>query len=298
MSRIQQIISAGKPTVTFEFFPPRKPELSESLFKTIKTLEAYDPSFVSVTYGAGGTTRKTTHDLVSRICKDTSMSPIPHLTCIGHTKEEISGILDEYSKVGVHTILALRGDPPQSDPNYDRKGDDFQYAADLVRFIKNFESDSTPKGAFGVGVAGFPEGHHHTPNRLLEMAHMKAKVDEGADYICTQLFFDNHAFFDYQDRCELEWIHIPIIAGVMPITTLGGMKRMAELSAGTNFTAKLLKQIYRFQDSPEDLKKAGIDYAIEQCQGLIDQGCDGIHLYTLNQSNATVEILKQLNIKR
>ena len=298
MSHISQIIKANKPTVTFEFFPPRTPEVSGKLFETIKTLEAYDPSFVSVTYGAGGTTRQTTHELVKRICEETKIPPIPHLTCIGHSKEEISEILDKYSDLGVHTILALRGDPPVNNPDYDRSQDDFQYAGDLVSFIKNFESAKTPRGTFGIGVAGFPEGHHHTPDRLQEMAYMKQKVEQGADYICTQLFFDNNAFFDYKDRCHLEGINIPIIAGVMPITTLKGMKRMAELSAGTNFTAKLLRRVYRYQDSPQDLKKAGIDFAIEQCQELIDRGVDGIHLYTLNQSTATVEILKQLKINR
>jgi len=298
MSKISQIIKNNKPTITFEFFPPKTAEIGEKLFETIKTLEAYDPSFVSVTYGAGGTTRQTTHELVKRICEETKIPPIPHLTCIGHSKREISEILDKYSELGVHTILALRGDPPVDNPNYDRAQDDFQYAGDLVSFIKNFESEKTPKSSFGIGVAGFPEGHHHTPDRLLEMAHMKQKVEEGADYICTQLFFDNHAFFDYKDRCHLEGISIPIIAGVMPITSLKGMKRMAELSAGTNFTAKLLRRVHRYQDSPEDLKKAGIDFAIEQCQELIDRGVDGIHLYTLNQSTATVEILKQLKINR
>jgi len=294
MAKIRDLIQNNKPTITFEFFPPRTPAVSGKLFETIQTLEAYDPSFVSVTYGAGGTTRQTTHELVKRICEETQIPPIPHLTCIGHSKEEISEILDKYADLGVHTILALRGDPPVDNPNYDRGQDDFKYAADLVKFIKEYESDRAPKGTFGIGVAGFPEGHHMTPDRLLEMDYMKRKVDQGADYICTQLFFDNHAFFDYKDRCKVADIDIPIIAGIMPITTLKGMHRMAELSAGTNFTARLLRKVYRYQDSPEDLKKAGIDYAIEQCQELIDRGVDGIHLYTLNQSTATVEILKQL----
>ena len=179
---IQDIIKQDGPSLSFEFFPPRTKEASDALYETIAELEPYKPSFVSVTYGAGGTTRDLTHDLVLRIKETTAIPPVPHLTCIGHTKAEIESILIRYAEAGVSNILALRGDPPRDNPNYDRSGDDFKFAADLVAFIKKFNESGRhpdPRG-FGIGVAGFPEGHPATPNRMLEMEYLKAKVDAGA----------------------------------------------------------------------------------------------------------------------
>ncbi|MGE9268835.1 MAG: methylenetetrahydrofolate reductase [NAD(P)H] [Verrucomicrobiales bacterium] len=284
------LLTAEKPTLSFEFFPPKTEQAADELFKVVHELQALDPAFVSVTYGAGGSTRERTHHIVQRILRETGTHAIPHLTCIAHSREEISDILEKYAADGVSTILALRGDPPRDNPNYDRSGDDFKYAADLVSFIKNH-----PSGPFRIGVAGFPEGHPTTPNRLHEMDHFKAKVDAGADYICTQLFFDNHDFLDYRERCELAGIDLPIVAGIMPITSLGGMKRMAELAAGCRFPAKLIKTLNQAGSDPESLISAGIDYATEQCQGLIDQGVAGLHLYTLNKSTATQRIAQALS---
>ena len=255
---IQDIIKQDGPSLSFEVFPPRTKEASDALYETIAELEPYKPSFVSVTYGAGGTTRDLTHDLVLRIKETTAIPPVPHLTCIGHTKAEIESILIRYAEAGVSNILALRGDPPRDNPNYDRSGDDFKFAADLVAFIKKFNESGRhpdPRG-FGIGVAGFPEGHPATPNRMLEMEYLKAKVDAGADYICTQLFFDNHDFLDYRERCEIEGIHIPILAGIMPVTSTKGMKRMAELAEGARYPAKLLRERYREPETIRNLWNA------------------------------------------
>lgn len=295
---IIDILNSPKPSLSFEFFPPKSPEAWEELYETIRNLEALHPSFVSVTYGAGGSTREMTHDLVLRIKQTTSIPPVPHLTCVGHTKPEIQHILERYAAAGVSNILALRGDPPRDQPHYDWSQGDFRHAADLVRFIREFNESGAhpdPRG-FGIGVAGFPEGHPATPNRMEELDFLKAKVDQGANYICTQLFFDNHDFLDFRDRCRLAGIQIPIIAGLMPVTSLKGMKRMAELAAGARYPAKLLKILNRVQNDPLAVERAGIHYAAEQCANLLDHGVDGIHFYTLNKSRATRDIFHSLGL--
>lgn len=296
---ISEIFAQSPTTFSFEFFPPKTPESAEKLYGTITELEAYQPNFVSVTYGAGGTTREMTHDLVIRIKEKGVLDPIPHLTCVCHSEAEVHDILTRYAAAGVSNLLALRGDPPRDHPNYDRANDAFAYAAVLVKFIKRFNDQGThphPKG-FGVGVAGFPEGHPLTPNRLLEMDHLKAKVDAGADYICTQLFFDNNDFYDFRERCDLAGIHVPIVAGIMPITTTTGMRRMAELSAGSRFPARLLKALARAGDHPDSIRRVGLHYATEQCADLLNHKVAGIHFYTLNQSNATREIYANLGLR-
>ena len=294
---IRDILQPGKPTVSFEFFPPKTTESQEQLYTTIRDLEKIHPNFVSVTYGAGGSTRELTHELVLRLKNSSTLDPIPHLTCVGHTESEIAAILERYAAAGVSNILALRGDPPRDQPDYDHSRDTFPQAVDLVRFIKKFVGHRDKRG-FGIGVAGFPEGHPATPNRLLEMDHLKAKVDAGADYICTQLFFDNHDFYDFRDRCALAGIEAPIIAGIMPVTSLSSMKRMAELAGGSRFPAKLLKALQRANGTPEAVREIGLHYATEQCADLLDNGVAGIHLYTLNQSTATREICQRLGLVR
>ncbi len=292
---ILDIFKSGKPTVSFEFFPPKTAEAQAQLFTTIRDLETIRPAFVSVTYGAGGSTRELTHDLVLRLKTETTLDPIPHLTCVGHNEEEITRILERYAAAGVSNILALRGDPPRDRPDYDHSRDTFPQAAALVSFIKKFSGHPDKRG-FGIGVAGFPEGHPATPNRLIEMDHLKAKVDAGADYICTQLFFENRDFYDFRERCDIAGIRIPIVAGIMPVTSVSSMKRMAELAGGARFPARLLKALQRAGDSPEAVRQIGLHYATEQCANLLDNGVSGIHLYTLNQSTATREICQRLGV--
>src|SRR6476661_7350725 len=191
---IQDIFREHPTTISFEFFPPKTDEASAELFRTIASLQALKPSFVSVTYGAGGSTRERTHELVVRIIRETSLTAVSHLTSVCHTRDELAHILDRYAEGGVKNILALGGDPPKDKANYDRANDAFRYACDLVAFIRSREKVPDDRG-FGIGVAGFPEGHPTTPNRLKEMDNLKQKVDAGADYICTQLFFDNRDFY-------------------------------------------------------------------------------------------------------
>lgn len=287
------------PTFSFEFFPPKNPQSAETLYQTIRDLESYMPDFVSVTYGAGGSTRELTHDLVERIQRTTKLEPIPHVTCVCHDESQIEAILLRYASSGIANILALGGDRPAGIP-YDKSRESFQHAIDLVKFICRFnDSGAHPdRRGFGIGVAGFPEGHPATPNRLMEMDYFKAKVDAGADYIVTQLFFDNRDFLDFRERCALAGIHIPIIAGIMPITSIGGLKRMADLAGGARFPAKLLRALQHCQTDPETVRSVGIRYALEQCHDLLENAVAGIHFYTLNRSDATRVIFDELGIAR
>jgi len=292
--KITEIVANKKPTISFEFFPPRNKEAANELYIAIKDLEKYSPDFVSVTYGAGGTTRDLTHDLVLKILNETLIPVVPHLTCVCHKEPEIYEIIHNYAEAGVDNILALRGDLPRGKENYDRNQDDFYYAEDLVRFIKSFnKSGSHPRKGFGIGVAGFPEGHPETPNRMKEMDYFKAKIDAGADYICTQLFFENADLYDFRDRCSLAGINVPIIAGIMPLQSKKGMVRMAELAAGARYPAKLMKRLELVNG--DDISEVGKEYAIEQCKDLIKNGIDGLHLYTLNKSEQTIKVIEELS---
>jgi methylenetetrahydrofolate reductase (NADPH) len=292
---IRDIFRDHRTTFSFEFFPPKTSQGFEELFATIVRLEELRPSFVSVTYGAGGSTRELTHDLVVRIHRETELTAVSHLTCVCHTLVELEAILERYAASGIGNILALSGDPPRGMPDYDRSRDAFVYAEGLVRFIRSRERAPDPRG-FGIGVAGFPEGHPGTPNRLLEMEHLKRKVEAGADYICTQLFFENRDFYDFRDRCELAGVTVPIVAGIMPITSKTGMIRMCELALGARIPAPLLRAVGRCADDAA-VAKVGTHWATEQCRALLDNGVRGIHFYTLNRSDATRQIYENLGVK-
>ncbi len=300
---VADIFARDSITFSFEFFPPKTDAGWSTLFDTIRECESLNPSFVSVTYGAGGSTREQTHNLVSRLLEQTRLDPIPHLTCVCQSRQEVEAILQRYAAAGVSNLMALRGDPPNAMANslegYDRGRDELQFAADLVAMIQKFNDAGRhpSKRGFGIGVAGFPEGHPDTPNRLIEMEYLKAKVDAGASYICTQLFFDNREFYDFRERCLLAGIEVPIVAGIMPITSIKGMQRMADLAPCTRFPAPLLKAVTRVQDDPEAVQRVGVHWATEQCRDLIDSGVRGIHFYTLNRSDATRRIYETLGVK-
>ncbi|MBX3363293.1 MAG: methylenetetrahydrofolate reductase [NAD(P)H] [Phycisphaeraceae bacterium] len=293
---LRDILVRSERTFSFEFYPPRSDAAAEELLATMGEFERLRPTFVSVTYGAGGTTRERTHHLVTRLAKETSLDPMPHLTCVCHDETEIARILERYAAAGISNIMALRGDLPESGA---ASRGSFRYASELVRMIRRFgEQGGHPdRRGFGVGVAGYPEGHPGTPNRLLEMDHLKAKVDAGADVIVTQLFFDNRDFYDFRERCLLAGIKVPVIAGIMPVTTAAGMKRMAELAGGTRFPAGLLRAVNRAGSDDAALARVGVHWATEQCRDLLDHDVAGIHFYTLNRSPATREIYASLGVK-
>jgi len=286
---VKEIYGRGGITFSFELFPPRSEEASLQLFSTIKDLIPLEHTCVSVTYGAGGSTRELTHDLLVRIQKETNLTVISHLTCVGSTRDEIYQILERYQASGIENILALRGDPPKGQTDFVPTVNGFSYAIELVEFIKKHFPD------MGVGVAGYPDGHPQTPNRLTEIEYLKAKVDAGADYICTQLFFDNRDFYDFRERCELAGINVPIVAGITPITSIKHMRKMAEFAAGTRFPAGLLRAVNRAEDDL-GVKEVGIHWATEQVRDLVDKGVAGIHFYTLNKSDATLQIYKALGV--
>lgn len=288
---IARILASQQTCFSFEFFPPRTEEASQALFESMGRLCPLNPGFVSVTYGAGGGTRQLTHDLVLRLKKETGLTIVPHLTTVGHTRAEVESILDRYTENGIGNLMALRGDPPKGLGSLPVVEDGFAHAGDLVSYVRSRYSD------MGIGVAGFPEGHPECPNRMLEIDYLKAKVDAGADYICTQLFFDNRDFYDFCERCELAGIRVPILAGIMPITSLKGMKRMAELALGARFPAKLMRALSR-ATSEDGVQEIGLHWATEQVSDLLDHKVRGIHFYTLNRSDTTLRIYKSLGLGR
>ncbi len=287
---ISELLKKHKTTLSFEFFPPKTEKGAENLFKAIEDLKKLDPSFVSVTYGAGGSTRELTHDLVVKIQKELGICVVSHLTCVGASKEEIGKILASYHASGIRNIMALRGDPPQGKSYFEATPGGFNHAAELVSFIRKEFPD------MAIGVAGFPEGHPGTPNRLLEMDYLKAKVDAGADYICTQFFFENRDFYDFRERCQISGINIPLIAGVMPVTSRKSMFKMAECAGGARFPAGLLKSINRAGENEESVRNVGIQWLTEQVRGLLDVGVAGIHFYSLNKSEDVLEICRYTGI--
>ncbi|MEI7934329.1 MAG: methylenetetrahydrofolate reductase [NAD(P)H] [Chlorobiaceae bacterium] len=286
---VKEILSsAAKPVFSFEFFPPKKDDDWETLFETIAALSPLNPSYVSVTYGAGGSTRSRTHNLVTKIQQETGLTVVSHLTCICSDTGETGTILQNYQENGINNVLALRGDKPAGVASIEEAVKDFPHAIDLVRFIKN----NYP--SIGIGVAGFPEGHPETPNRMNEIEYLKEKVDAGADYIVTQLFFDNRDYFDFVERCQIAGITVPVIPGIMPISTKRGMIRMSELALGARIPAPLLKKVLA-SENDTDVASIGIEWATKQVQELIDHNLKGVHFYTLNMADATLRIFKNLH---
>jgi methylenetetrahydrofolate reductase (NADPH) len=274
---------------SFEFFPPKTEEASEQLFQSIKELAQISPSYVSVTYGAGGSTRELTHHLVVRIQRETNLTVVAHLTAVGSARDEVCHILERYVESGIENVMILRGDPPRGQRDFVPPQEGFLHAADMVSCVKKrFPS-------LGIGVAGFPEGHPETPNRLRELDYLKAKVDAGADYICTQLFFDNRDYYDFCERCAIAGINLPIIAGIMPITTKNGLLRISELALGSRIPAKLLRAVLRAANDRE-VEKVGIHWATQQVFDLYDREIPGIHFYTLNRSKPTLKIYDALGM--
>lgn len=286
---VAEILSSPPTKFSFEFFPPKKPAAWDRLYRTISELADLEPAYVSVTYGAGGSTRENTHRLVTRIQRETSLTVVAHLTCVGHTREEVNDILSAYRREGVRNILALRGDEPKAADATSPVRPYFRFAVDLVEHIRSNFPEMT------VGVAAFVEGHPATPNRLEELAFLKAKVDAGADYLVTQLFFDNRDYYDFVERCRLAGVTKPVVAGIMPITSRKGMEKMAELAAGARFPAQLLRSLTRAR-TDEAYRRVGVHWATEQVSNLVNNDAPGVHLYTLNTSTATQEICRSLGL--
>lgn len=286
--RIDHVLASGKPTLSFEFFPPKTEAGFTSLYQTIDELRPLRPGYVSVTYGAGGSTRSKTVDLVARIQNELGIRAMAHLTCVGHTSEELGHITDELWERGVRNILALRGDPPIGQRDFVATEGGFNYANELVAFIAG-------RHDFCIGVAGYPEGHPQCLNRTRDLENLKKKIDAGASFIVTQLFFDNADFYRWRDSARVMGIDVPVVAGIMPITNVLQIKRFVSM-CGAKIPHPLLVKLERLESDPQAVYKAGVEYATRQCQDLLFHGVDGIHFYTLNKSKATAQICQALDV--
>ncbi len=284
--KIGEILREDKVSISFEFFPPKDVASEEALFQTIKNLRPLNPTFVSVTYGAGGTTRERTKRIVFRIKKETDLTVMAHLTCIGHTKKELIKILSEYRDMGIENILALRGDIPIGQEDIKIPKDGCHHAVELVRLIRDNFGDY-----FSIGVASYPESHIESPNMERDIYYFKQKVEAGASFSITQMFFDNKYFYRYLDLVRKEGIDIPIIPGIMPITNFSQIRRFASL-CGATIPEALVRRIEKA--SGEEAKNIGIEHATLQCEDLLKHKVRGLHFFTLNKSDATLQIYKRI----
>ena len=283
MTRISDLLAAGR-TFSFEFFPPKDDATQLTLGRTIAELEPLQPSFVSVTYGAGGTTRERTRNVVTWVAKETVITPMAHLTCQGHVRGEITEILDDYRAAGIENIMALGGDPPADAA--DHRPSDYRYAADLV-------ADVAAADAFSIGVAAHPEVHPSSPDRDTDRRHLAAKL-AAADFAVTQFFFDVHHYVELVNELADLGVSKPVLPGVMPITNAKQIARMARLS-GADLPAWVVEAVERYDD-PADVRRVGVELASELCADLLDAGAPGLHFYTMNRSSATREIYANLDI--
>lgn len=279
--KISDILKSKDFLISFEFFPPKKEENEHILFETISRLKPYNPDFVSITYGAGGSTREKTAYWTKHIKKDFELNVMMHLTCVTATFDDINEHLKMLKENGIENILALRGDPPKDFPEAEIRKD-FKYAYELVRFIKS-------KNDFSIGVAGYPEGHLESSDLSKDIEFLKMKVDSGADFIVTQLFFDNKYFYDFVDRALKYNINIPIIPGIMPITNINQVIRFTQM-CGATVPESLVQSMA--DKSDEYMFNLGVEYCIAQCKDLKNNGCNGLHFYTLNKSEATRMVLE------
>ena len=283
--KISQLLQNKSPLFSFEFFPPKSAEGEKNLYETISNLRHVDPAFVSVTYGAGGSTREKTVDLVIRIKHELGIEPMAHLTCLNSSETEINSILSRLQDRGIDNILALRGDIPNQE-GLDIRNEAFHHANELIGHIrKNYE--------FCLGAAAFPEGHKESRTLQEDTSCMKMKAEAGADFFITQLFFDNQYYFNLIERTQQIGLNLPIIPGIMPITSVDQIERFTSL-CGATIPDDLKNRLVSAKENPADVMDIGVRHAAEQCRGLLKNGAPGIHFYTLNRSPATIAILKEL----
>ncbi len=282
--KIRDLLDKNQPVFSFEFFPPKSDKGAEILFETIRELERLSPSFVSVTYGAGGSTRRKTLEIVTRIKKEAGVEVLAHLTGVGHNRDEIQRIVDKLVKAGVENVLALRGDLPREGSG---KAGDFPHASDLVAFLHELGAPLC------IGAACYPEGHPEASGRDEDLANLKTKVDAGVDFLISQLFFDNADFFVFEKRAREVGIDLPILPGIMPISNYHQIQRFTEM-CGANIPEFLGEELEAVKDNLEAVAGVGISYAIDQCRDLLRRKARGLHFYTLNKSPATRAILARL----
>ncbi len=284
--KIRERFGQERPLFSFEFFPPKDDRGVDALFDTVANLKALGPAFVSVTYGAGGSTREKTVAITRRIKREAGIEAMAHLTCVGHSRDEIAALLDEYEEAGVENIMALRGDPPRGDTEFVPHPQGFSHANELIAFIRQRKD-------FCIGGAGYPEVHPEAPSPEEDLGNLKRKIDAGADFVVTQLFFDERDYFDFVSRARSLGIVTPIVPGVMPITNTAQIKRFTQM-CGATIPRPLLAKLEAVTGDADAVIEVGIEHATRQCRALLQGGAPGIHFYTLNRSLSTRKILANL----
>jgi methylenetetrahydrofolate reductase (NADPH) len=279
----------GEPIFSFEFFPPKTDEGVRALFATVEALRPLGPAYVSVTYGAGGSTRQRTIELVKRLKRENEVEAMAHVTCAGASRDELAGLLDEIADAGIQNVLALRGDPPRGETTFVPHPGGFAYASELVAFVRS----QPERWRFCVGAAAYPEGHVETRDLGLDLRNLKVKVDAGADFLVTQLFFDNAKYFGFVERARAAGISLPILPGIMPFTNVEQVERFTAM-CGASIPPALRAAMEVRRDDPDSARELGVAYASLQCADLLRRGAPGIHFYTLNRSPSTRAILAAL----
>lgn len=284
--KIINMFEKKKPVIAFEVFPPKPDVPIETVYDHLDQFTALHPDYISVTYGAGGSQKGRTLEIASRIKNQYNTESMAHFTCIGHSAEEIDKMLGEMHEAGLENILALRGDPPAGQPDFDFSKSTYSNASELVRHIRRVNN-------FCIAAAAYAEGHVDCRRLSEDLLHLKEKVDAGVDFLITQLFFDNRIFYDFIEKARAKGIDCPVAAGVMPVFKADQIKSITAKS-GCSIPAKLVLMMDKYQNDPEDMRKAGIEYASNQVRNLIEEGADGIHLYTMNRPKSTAEIMKNI----
>jgi len=284
--RIKELFKRRQPVWSFEIFPPKPDYPLETVFTTIERLKNLKPDFISVTYGAGGSNRERTVQIASRIKNDYLIEAMAHLTCVGHSPAELDEVIGRLKQNGIENVLALRGDPPREETNFQVQPGHYRYASELVKHIRE-------RGGFCIGAAAYPEGHPECRRWRDDWEHLREKVELGVDFLVTQLFFDNRVFYNFKESLLRMGVDLPVSAGIMPVLNSARIKRMVYLS-GASLPAGLLSLFDKYADQPEEFAKAGIEYAILQIKDLIENGVEGIHLYTMNRAEQTKEIVKNV----
>lgn len=289
---IQHKLEAHKPTISFEIFPPKPDSPLSGIYQTIDRLADLEPEFISVTYGAGGSTQANTLDISAHIRNTHQLTSMAHLTCLTTSRDEMESIFATMKAKGIQNVLALRGDYPQGSGPADFAERDYQYAADLIAHLRSVAGD-----AITIGAACYPEKHQEAPDLVTDLRNLKAKVDAGADFLITQLFFDNELFYEFKEKADLIGIRVPIIAGIMPVLNKNQVSRIVEL-AGCSLPPKFRRIMDKYEHQPEALKEAGIAYAIEQIIDLLSSGVDGIHIYSMNKPDTVRDMLQRISTIR
>jgi methylenetetrahydrofolate reductase (NADPH) len=287
--KIRDILQTTRPTVSFEFFPPKDDAAMANLSETLSHLREMRPSFTSCTYGAGGSTRARTLEVTLRIKEEFGLEAMAHFTCVGQTLKDIDSVLASFAERGIENVLALRGDRPTGLPEPPQGWfTDFKYAVELIRHIRAQFGDT-----FSIGCAGYPEKHPEAPDAETDLRNLKAKVDAGADFIITQLYFDNPHFFRFVDRARALGIRVPIIAGIMPVTNVAQIKKFTAM-CGATVPERMLRDLDPIANDPEAVLRYGVDWSTRQCAEVLEKKADGLHFYTLNKSKATRQIVENL----